>query len=167
MSRLAPWRRRIVVALAAFVLLVAGGSLLGVRIHYGAFAALLLAVFSLGWFLVDHQASNRAVLWPLSDLYRTQGFRGSDFRTTNLTARIAEAQRGTGRDELVRDLHARLSAIVAARLMAKHGLRLDEEPDLAKGLTPEPLWRLVTEPPPPDLYTPATLDRLMTELEKW
>lgn len=163
----APWRRRVVVAALTLAGLLVFAQLVGVQVAIGVFAGLVLLTFSLGWFLVDHQGGVHQVLWPMSDRYRTQGFRGSDFRTVNLVNRLRDAAGGTGREDLVTDLHERLRRIIEQRLQATHGITMDEEPDWARSVMPPLLWQLMTGPPPDDLHSPRRLDPILSAIEQW
>lgn len=165
---LRPWRHRLLWLAVAWLLLLIFAALLGLAASAAHLAVLLAAGALLLWYAVDHAAAGAVTAWPLTDVPELGGARGGDFRTANLAARLEEAAvRGLGREDLARDLHVQLAAIVAERLDAKHGITIEAEPKWAKGVMPPELWDLVTQPPPRDLADPTRLDQTLRRIEQW
>ena len=165
---LRPWRRRLVQLAVVWVVLALGSVALGLAPNVPVLLAALLAAAALGWHLVDHADSHHLTTWPLHDGERLGRGRGSDFRVTNLAARLEAANTGReGREALVHDLHLQLQVLIRERLHAKHGIAAEEEPRWAEGVTPPELWQLLVGLPPTDLYRPERLGPILTRLEKW
>lgn len=165
---LRPWRRRAVNLAATWFVLVLASAALGLVPRAAHLALILLGGGAIVWYLVDHAAANRVTHWPLTERPDLGGRRGNDFRVTNLAGRLAAAEEeDEGREGLCADLHHQLTTIIGERLFAKHGITIEEEPQWARGVMPPELWDFVHAPPPPDLYSPAQLDRILRRIEQW
>jgi len=168
MEALKPWKRRIVALLVTWVVIAGVTVAFGVSPNVPVLLAVLLALATLLWHVVDHADSQHLTSWPLVDGELVGQGRGNDFRVTNLAGRLAAANLAKeGRETLVHDLHLQLQVLVRERLYAKHGLVAEEEPRWSEAVTPPELWQLLVGLPPPDLYRPDRLDPLLTRIEKW
>ena len=168
-AALRPWRRRLIGLGLTWVGLSLFTAVLGLAPDVPVLLAILLAVATLVWHLLDHTAAQHLTVWPLVDGGELGGQRrGNDFRVTNLAGRLEAADtRREGRESVVHDLHVQLQVLIRERLFTKHGIVAEEEPVWAQSATPPELWDLLVGLPPPDLYRPQVLDPILRRIEQW
>jgi hypothetical protein len=163
-----PWVRRVLRLLAVWLGLLVLTAAVGLSPSVGQLGAILIAGAAVAWYLLDHTAANHVSVWPLTDPNERTGQRGGDFRTTQLAARLRDADvHADGRAELTRRLHHQLSTIIEERLFAKHGITMEDEPRWAQGVMPAELWSFVNGPPDPALHSPDRLDQILRRIEQW
>jgi hypothetical protein len=131
------------VALSCALLTVAvlAGTGHPVRPLWFAAAALAGAAISLAWRELGAGVVETA--WPQRDDERPSA-RGSESRVQFMSTWLQEATRNP--DMFGRRLRPVLVTIVASRLRHGHGIELDTEPDAARAVTGDWLWRLLTGP---------------------
>jgi hypothetical protein len=125
-------------ALLLVVVLAASGH--PVRPIWFAAAALAGATISLAW--RELGARVLETRWPQRDDERPSP-RGSESRVQFMSTWLQEATRNP--DMFGRRLRPVMTGIVASRLRHGHGIDLEAQPDAARAVTGDWLWRLLTE----------------------
>lgn len=125
-------------ALLAVAVLSASGH--PVRPLWFAAAALAGAAISLAWRQLG--AGVVETVWPQREDERPSA-RGSESRVQFMSTWLQEATRNP--DMFGRRLRPVLVAIVTSRLRHGHGIDMASQPDAARAVTGEWLWRLLTD----------------------
>lgn len=162
----AAWRRRLLWATAAWLVLVAGATLAGLSPSVPlSVAALAAGLAVLAVAEVDSDQGLRT--WYAGDLTGTALGRGSDHATTALGDHLALIQRSPETSgELIARVHARVCALLEAAVWREQHVDLRANAEWAASLLPPDLAAFYRNPPDPDTLHPQALDRLLTRIEQ-
>jgi hypothetical protein len=162
------WRRRLISAVTAYVVLLAALGALGLDPSPPLFAAFFVAALSVSAFVGDRLGDNQPEQWPSRNASTFGLGRGADHQATALARRLAAVGEGPPqtRANLARELHTQLGVVVADRVQRRHGRDILSDPGAARELLPPDLAQLVLDPPDERRLTePASLSHLLDRIE--
>ncbi|MEP6797612.1 MAG: hypothetical protein ABI890_05660 [Lapillicoccus sp.] len=164
------WRRPLVGAVAAYLVLVVLLQALGLNPSPPMFAGLFLAVGAVAVYVDGRIADNDPTAWPRLGASALGLGRGADHRTTSLARRLESVGTATpgSRRQLAADIHRQLVPVIVGRLRRSRGRDLTDDAE-ALALLPPEVAALLADPVDERvldrLVDPTTLARLLDRIE--
>jgi hypothetical protein len=156
------WAARLAAVFGAWLAIAVLVRVFGGDVHFAALAVYVVVGAALVWLYVDVSADAETSRWPHA---REEPVRdpGEDPGLGRL--RRVLAQHLDGR-EVGDNLHRRITELADQRLMARHGITRDADPEGAARLLGPELSSVAAARPPYRRLTVAHIDLLLTRIEE-
>ncbi len=155
------WTARVAVTFALWLVVAVAAWILGNQPRPGLLALYLAVGAGLLWLFLDVSADTETARWP--------GAREEPVREPGEDPRLGQLRRVVGQHLDAREigdaLHRRLGELADQRLMARHGITRDGDPDRAADLLGDDLVAVIDAQSPYPRLSPARISALLQRIE--
>ena len=155
------WPGRVAVTFALWLAIAVAAWVLGNRPQPGLLALYVAVGAAVVWLFLDVSADSEPSSWP--------GARDEPVRTPGEDPRLDQLRRVVGHHldgrEVGDALHRRLGDLVDQRLVARHGITREADPERAAALLGPDLTSALAARPPYPRLAPARIEQLLQRIE--